>query len=468
MTDLDTEPTSTHTPEERALTGREACDRLPRARLAEWAPAADRPDPVELLLADEGDRIPELLPLRHERMAASPFAFYRGSAIIFAADAASRPDTGLRAQLCGDAHLANFGGYATPERELVFDLNDFDETCPGPFEWDLSRLAASFEVGGRANGLDQASRALAVQAVATGYCSRMAELGRMGNLELVAARMLVSDAGAEVKATASRDAMRRFRDNVRKTRSRNRMKALAKLTEVVDGELRFLSDPPILVRIHELFEDDLAELVRQHVGAALDGYRESLSPDRRALMDRYRLVDVARKVVGVGSVGTRCWVALFVGRDQLDPLFLQVKEAGPSVLEAYAGASRYENHGQRVVEGQRLQQSATDILLGWTRVADREGRSHDYYVRQLWDQKGSAALDQLDADSMRAYAQICGQTLARSHARSGDPIAISAYLGGGKSTGRALVEFSRVYADQNEADHARFVAHLGSDGTLQG
>jgi len=375
VTARDRSPGADLTPSERALSGRRAREQVRRTTLGEWSPATERPDPVALLLQQETTRAPDLVPVRHERMSASPFAFYRGAAIIMAADLASVPSTGLRVQLCGDAHLANFGAYASPERNLVFDINDFDETLPGPFEWDLKRLAASFEIASRANGFDDRDGDAVVTALVTTYCSTMAEMAAKGNLDIWYTRLTVDDLVQRWSADEPKSFRKQFTRTVRKVESKDRLRALAKLTTLDDGELRFVSRPPLLERMSELVSGtDYAELFN-HIRAALHQYRRTLLPHRRALFDRYRLVDVARKVVGVGSVGTRCWVGLFVGRDDEDPLFLQVKEAEASVLEPHLGRSRYTQHGQRVVEGQRQTQAVSDVLLGWTRYVGIDGQS---------------------------------------------------------------------------------------------
>ena len=361
------------TAQERTLRGRRTRERVPRTVHGEWAPAPDRPDPVELLARQEATRVPELVAVRHERMGASPFAFYRGAAIVFAADVASVPRTGLAVQACGDAHLANFGAYASPERNLVFDINDFDETLPGPFEWDLKRLAASFEVATRSNGFADRDRRAVVEAVTRSYCTSMSEFAAMSNIDLWYLKLDVVDVAARWGVDASKAMIKQFRRTVEKAESKDRLQAFAKLTTMDQGEPRFVSQPPLLDPIRELVGDEEYLEVMDLIKRALHAYRRTLQPDRRRLIDRYRFVDLARKVVGVGSVGTRCWVALFVGRDEDDPLFLQVKEAEASVLEPYLGRSTYAQHGQRVVEGQRLTQAATDILLGWT-ACRRRGR----------------------------------------------------------------------------------------------
>jgi uncharacterized protein (DUF2252 family) len=446
------------TVQERALNGRTARERVRRSTHGEWAPAPDRPDPLELLRQQEVTRVPDLLPVRHERMGASAFAFYRGAAIVMAADLAPLPRTGIDVQLCGDAHLANFGAYASPERILVFDINDFDETLRGPFEWDLKRLAASFEIASRANGFDPSASAAVVTAMVISYCTTMAELAAKGNLDIWYSRLTIDELGRRWGLEETKAARRQYEKNVQKVESKDRLHALAKLTTIDDGELRFVSRPPLLARVSELVTGTEYAEVIDHVRQALQRYRRTLQPDRRELFDRYRFVDLARKVVGVGSVGTRCWVALLVGRDDADPLFLQVKQAEASVLEPYLSKSKYPQHGQRVVEGQRLTQAASDVMLGWTRYTGPEGDSYDYYFRQLWDEKGGAAVETFDPARMTTYAQICGYTLARAHARSGDPIALSGYLGSGASMARALARFAVAYGDQNEADYQKFVA----------
>lgn len=446
------------TPNERAMSGRQVRERVRRSAHGDWSPASDRPDPVGLLRQQEATRVSELLPLRHQRMAESPFAFYRGAAVIFAADMAPAPRTGLDVQLCGDAHLANFGAYASAERTLVFDINDFDETLPGPFEWDLKRLAASFEIASRQLGFDSSDSARIVSMLVATYCASMKMFAGSGNLDLWYTHLTLDDLYRRWGAEATKALRKRFERTVQKATSKDRLHALAKLTVLDDGELRFVSHPPLLERVSELVDGaHYAELV-DRVHKALHEYGRSLQPDRRFLLDHYRFVDLARKVVGVGSVGTRCWVALMIGRDEQDPLFLQVKEAEASVLEPYLGRSTYAQHGQRVVEGQRLTQASSDVLLGWTSVVDDDGQTREYYFRQLWDEKGSAPLESYEPSGMAIYAQVCGYTLARAHARSGDPIAISGYLASGKSMARALTAFATAYADQNEADYGAFVA----------
>jgi uncharacterized protein (DUF2252 family) len=398
-------------------------------------------------------RLPELVPIRYGRMLSSPFAFYRGSAAIMAADLAAGPDSGLRVQLCGDAHLSNFGAFAAPDRQLVFDLNDFDETLPGPWEWDVKRLVASFAIAARENGIGHKQRRSIVGTVAREYRGRMRQLAAARNLDVWYVRLDVHEVAEELERVASRRLMRRFERNVAKARAKDSLRALDRLTHTVDGEPRIISDPPLIVPV-EALQDERPETVEREVRGLLRTYRESLEHDRRQLVDGYRFVHMARKVVGVGSVGTRAWIVLLVGRDDDDPLFLQFKEAGPSVLEPYAGASRYENHGERVVRGQRLMQAASDIFLGWLPAVGMDGHPRDFYGRQLWDGKRSVEIEALDAKGLEIYARACGFTLARAHARSGDRIAIAAYLGSGEAFDRAMSEFAELYADQAERDHA--------------
>jgi uncharacterized protein (DUF2252 family) len=393
-------------------------------------------------------------------MLVSPFTFYRGAAGLMAHDLAGTPRTGLKAQLCGDAHLSNFGGFASPSRDLVFDLNDFDETHPGPFEWDVKRLAASFEIAGRDRGFDDSVRRSAVLTAVRAYREAMRGFAAMNNLGVWYSRLDVSDMLADLRAQKDKKQAKALERGVAKARTKDSMKAFAKLTHVVDGEPRIISDPPLIVPIAELAGEagrDPDEITAG-VLELYRGYRRTLQPDRKTLLEEFRYVDLARKVVGVGSVGTRCWILLLLGRDDEDPLFLQVKETGPSVLEPLLGRSQYRNHGQRVVEGQRLMQAASDIFLGWIRnKAGLDGRQRDFYVRQLWDWKTSVDLETILPRGLELYAQACGWTLARAHARSGDRIAIATYLGKGDVFDRALADFAVAYADQNERDYATLV-----------
>jgi uncharacterized protein (DUF2252 family) len=446
--------------EQRARTGRAARASVPRSALAAWVPGPDRADPTALLTAQETTRVPDLVPLRHERMLASPFTFYRGAAVIMAADLATSPNSGLRVQACGDAHLSNFGGFAAPDRALTFDINDFDETNPGPFEWDVKRLAASFEIAARSLSFTSKETHGVVSRVTRVYREAMTTFSGMTNLDVWYARLDVEKVFAEYRSRATPAEVKRFEKNLAKAQGKDNMKAFTKLTEVVDGEHRIKADPPVVVPLTDLFVgDDLQEL-RMWLEDRIRVYRRTLQPDRRRLLESYRLVDFARKVVGVGSVGTRCWIALMLGRDDADPLFLQVKEAEASVLEPYAGRSGFANHGQRVVEGQRLLQAASDILLGWIRTTGIDGVERDYYLRQLWDGKFSAVIEGMSPSALDIYARLCGWTLARGHARSGDRVAIAAYLGTNDAFERAMVEFSTSYADQNERDYATVASAL--------
>jgi uncharacterized protein (DUF2252 family) len=436
--------------------GRAARRLVPRGSHAQWTPTSDRPDPVDLLEAQARDRIQELLPIRYGRMMASPFAFLRGSAIVMAHDLAGTPKSGIHAQLCGDAHLLNFGAYASPERSLLFDLNDFDETLPGPWEWDIKRLAASFVVAGRDNGFDTVDCRNAARAVTASYRQRMTRFSEMGELEVWYTRIGEEEVrGLLTEARAGKRTTKKLSKNVRKTRGRDSLQALSKLTRVVDGRRIINDDPPLLVRIPE------GDELNSQVYAILESYKRTLQEDRRHLLDRFRFVDAARKVVGVGSVGTRVYVVLLEGRDRDDPLFLQVKEAGASVLERYVESSPYEHHehhGHRVVAGQRLMQAASDIFLGWF----RGGEGRDFYWRQLKDMKGSAKVESMSADELVLYAGICGWALARAHARSGDRVQIAGYLGKSERFDVAIADFAKEYADQTERDHAALCAAVKS------
>ncbi|MET0461253.1 MAG: DUF2252 domain-containing protein [Ilumatobacteraceae bacterium] len=419
-----------------------------------WEAPAGRRDAVAILEDQARSRVAELVPIRYGRMVATPFAFYRGAAAVMAADLAATPRTGLEVQLCGDAHLSNFGAFAAPDRRLVFSINDFDETLPGPFEWDLKRLVGSLAVAGRALGFLAGPRSSIELAAAQSYREAMRDFSTMGSLELWYTRLDVDDIAARYGAEAGVRDLRAFQKVATKAESKDSLRAMAKLTHVVDGHPQFINDPPIVVRFEELVSAEAAALLRRQAGQLLRSYTATLSAERRVLVDRFRFADIARKVVGVGSVGTRTWVVLMLGRDGGDPLLLQVKEAQASVLEPYLGASRYRHHGRRVVEGQRLMQAASDILLGWDRAVGIEGRSTDFFVRQLWDKKGSVVIEEMSQRAMGLYGRLCGWTLARAHARSGDSVAIAAYLGTGDAFDRAMAEFAESYADQNTHDHA--------------
>jgi uncharacterized protein (DUF2252 family) len=451
---------------ERAAEGKAARSVAPRSALAEWEPSADRPDPVGILEKQAETRVAELVPIRNGRMAVSPFTFYRGAAAVMASDLSVAPTSGLRVQMCGDAHLSNFGAFAAPDRSLVFDLNDFDESLPGPWEWDLKRLAASFEIAARENGLKRKERRLILLTAARAYREAMRSFASMRKLDIWYARLDVERVLAELRAQGGAAATKRVEKSVAKARGKDNLRALDRLTTKVGDELRFIDDPPLLVRASDLMPNDETRDFEQTIRGVLADYRSTLQGDRRHLLDGYRLRDLARKVVGVGSVGTRAWIVLLTGRDDSDPMVLQAKEAEASVLEPYAGASRFRNHGRRVVEGQRLMQAASDSFLGWCPAVGVDGRERDFYVRQLWDWKRSVDTETLPPDGLAVYARICGWTLARAHARSGDPVAIGAYLGSGEGLDNAIAEFSRRYADQNERDHVAFLEAIGS-GRIQ-
>jgi uncharacterized protein (DUF2252 family) len=441
------------TTSERAARGRAKRAEVPRSAHAGFDPPAHRRDPVELLEEQAQTRVPELVPIRYGRMLVSPFTFFRGGAYLMAADLAEAPRTGLHVQLCGDAHLSNFGAYAAPDRRLVFSVNDFDETLPGPFEWDVKRLVASFAVAGRDRGFRDADRERINSAVTRAYRESIRQLATERNLDLWYARIDIEDIAREFRAEASSKERKRFEANLAKTRAKDSLKAFSKLTAIVDGEPRIVSDPPLVVPIEDVAGPNEAHLLDDFVHGVINSYRSTLPADRRRLLERYRYAHAARKVVGVGSVGTRAWIALMIGRDDADPLFLQLKEAEASVLEPFLGKSELANHGERVVEGQRLMQSASDLMLGWVQVQRPDGPVRDFYVRQLWDAKGSAIVEAMTPRVMTTYAKLCGWTLARAHARSGDAIAIAGYLGSGDVFDRALASFAEAYADQNERDY---------------
>jgi uncharacterized protein (DUF2252 family) len=446
---------------ERAAAGRAARSVARRSTHAEWSPPANRRDPVAIIEAQDERRVPDLVPIRHGRMAASPFTFYRGAAAVMAADLASTPVSGFRVQTCGDAHLSNFGAFAAPDRRLVFDLNDFDETLPGPWEWDVKRLAASFALAGRDRGFKRSERSAALLASVRSYREAMRAFAGEGDLAVWYERLDVEEQLGKVEALDP-GSVRRFERGIAKARTKDSVRAMEKLTEVVDGEIRFVSQPPLIVPIEDLVPPGLAADLEAALREVIVSYRSTLPGDRQHLLDGYEFRRIARKVVGVGSVGTRAWVILMTGRDDEDPLFLQAKEADASVLEPYAGPSHFRNHGRRVVEGQRMMQAAGDIFLGWCVVNGLDGRDRDFYVRQLWDWKRSVEVENLSPVGLQAYANVCGWTLARAHARSGDRIAIAAYLGGGDNFDRAVCHFAESYADQSERDHAALCDAIAS------
>jgi len=458
--------------EERLAQGKKARDLTPPSSHTGWAPATDRPDPVALLEEQNVTREPDLVPVRHGRMLVSPFTFYRGAAKIMAADLNDTPVAGLRVQLCGDAHLSNFGAFASPERRLLFDLNDFDETLPGPFEYDVKRMAASFTIAGRNNGFGKADIKAATLASVRAYREAMASFAEMGTLAIWYAHLdedeLMKGVRSAAKASktkkdakAAKRAEKTAEKTAAKARTRDSLQALSKLGEVVSGRYRIVSQPPIVVPMRELAATYglSAEEVERGLHEQFRAYRATLRDDQRRLLERFELVDVARKVVGVGSVGTRAFIGLLQGRDQQDPLFLQVKEATSSVLEGPLPKSRYRQHGQRVVDGQRMMQAASDIFLGWTKGVDV---TRHFYWRQLRDMKGSADVEAMVPVGLSFYAGICGWTLARAHARSGDPVAIAAYLGSSDQFDRSISDFSQRYADQNELDYQAFAKAIRS------
>ncbi|AZP15227.1 DUF2252 domain-containing protein [Streptomyces aquilus] len=445
-------------PAERAAHGREARRRAPRSSHGWYEPAPQRLDPVEVVERQSAERVPELVPIRYGRMLESPFRFYRGAAAIMAADLAPLPDTGLQVQLCGDAHPLNFRLLASPERRLVFDINDFDETLPGPFEWDVKRLAAGFVTAARANGFSRKQQNSTVRACVRAYRERMHEFAGMRTLDIWYAQD-AADRLRELMASAmDEEEARRTARATERARTRTHLKAYAKLTEMTDQGRRITPDPPLITPLDQLLDDPSEEGREKQLRGLVDQYAQTLPSERRHLLRRYRLVDMARKVVGVGSVGTRCWILLLLGRDDDDPLLLQAKEAGESVLSAPTGGDRYDNQGRRVVTGQRLMQTTSDIFLGWTSVVGLDGQDRDFYVRQLWDWKGIAQTETMGPDLLDLFGRLCGASLARAHARSGDPIALAAYLGTSDRFDRALTEFAQSYADQNERDFAALEA----------
>jgi uncharacterized protein (DUF2252 family) len=471
-------------PADRAARGKAARAGAPRDSHAGFQPAADRPDPVSLLESQAASRVPELLPIRYGRMLASPFAFFRGAALLMARDLAATPASGLTVQICGDAHLSNFGVFASPERRLVFDINDFDETLPGPWEWDVKRLATSVEVAARGNDFGRKQRREIVVAAVTRYRQAMRRLAELGEVEAWQSPAEIDELRERYQAILS-DRERRLADaDLDRARDRAGLHSLDKLVHLVPGqsvqaakpakarkaregaesekagELRFVTDPPLLVPLADLPEAEGANGLEAHLNGIMANYRRTLEWDRRFLIGKYQVTDMARKVVGIGSVGMRCWIILLTGRDQEDRLFLQVKEAVPSVLSGFIGTSPYPSQGERVVAGQRLMQAASDVFLGWHPT--RSVLAHDYYVRQLRDWKFSLAVEDMDLPTMRTYAELCGQTLARAHARSGDRIAIAAYLGKSPVFDKAVAGFAADYADQNERDHASLAAAVES------
>jgi hypothetical protein len=438
---------------DRAARGKDARAEVPRSAHAVFEPSPTRPDPVELLEQQAKTRVPELVPIRYGRMLVSPFTFYRGAAMIMAHDLAGTPRSRLTVQCCGDAHLSNFGVFASPERELVFDVNDFDETLPGPWEWDVKRLAASMLIAAQDDGFPAKDQHRIVLDTVGSYRSAMRGFAGMSTLDEWYSHLDIENTVAEYGGQYKPKIVKRTDKELAKARTKDSTTALSKLTEVVDGQLRIVDESPLIVPLSKLAAGDQREAIVEDLHRLLRGYRDTLEFDRRLLFEKFELHDVARKVVGVGSVGTRCWIALMLARGGRDPLFLQIKEADASVLEALLEPSRFRNHGERVIAGQRLMQADSDIFLGW--VHDKAGlddQPRDFYVRQLKDWKGSAEIEQMNPSGMAAYGRLCGWTLARAHARTGDPIAIGSYLGGGTSFDHAILEFSNAYAKQNQSD----------------
>jgi uncharacterized protein (DUF2252 family) len=436
---------------------------VPRSRHAIFEPQSRRPDPIKLLERQAKTRVPELVPIRYGRMLVSPFTFYRGGALIMASDLAATPRSGLQVQCCGDAHLSNFGVFASPERQLVFDLNDFDETLPGPWEWDVKRLAVSMLIAARDNDFAAKDQDKIVLDTLESYRTAMAGFAGMNNLDVWYAHLEIEKVLKEFGSQLKPRGVKKTEKLITKARTKDSMAAFSKLTRIVDGEARIVAEPPLIVPIEDLAQGKERDEMFDGLHEILRSYRETLEHDRRALLEEFRLTDFARKVVGVGSVGTRAWIALMLGRDDQDPLFLQMKEAEASVLEEFLGPSEFDNHGERVVNGQRLMQATSDIFLGWLHVeSGLDGHERDFYGRQLKDWKGSAETEQMLPTGMAAYGKLCGWTLARAHARSGDRIAIASYLGKGPTFDRAILEFSRAYAEQNELDYKALAAAVKS------
>jgi uncharacterized protein (DUF2252 family) len=450
----------------RAEAGRQARANSPRSTHSSW-PTENRPDPIALLEEQARDRVPELVPIRYGRMMTSPFSFFRGSAAIMAADLAGSSDSGITVQLCGDAHLSNFGLFASPERALIFDINDFDETLPGPWEWDIKRLAASFEVAGRHRGFSSTERVTITRAVVRGYRERMKALASSPVLSAWYERLDADQVSALVRKEhrakrAKAKLVERTEDALAKARTRDSMRAFEKLVTNIDGQLRIAADPPLIVPLSQLTPvGGSVEENEVTMGELLRSYQSTLIQQNHPVRE-YDFIDMARKVVGVGSVGTRAWVLLLRGRDDRDPLLLQAKQAGASVLERYLPPSVYVNHGERVVRGQRLMQAASDIFLGWQRVQTAGEQARDFYVRQLHDWKGSADIETMPVPGVMMYARVCGETLARAHARSGDRVAIASYLGSSDTFDRAIARFATAYSDQNELDYEAFRAAIES------
>ena len=448
---------------ERVARGKAARAEVPRSRHAIFEPQSRRPDPIKLLERQAKTRVPELVPIRYGRMLVSPFTFYRGGALIMASDLAATPRSGLQVQCCGDAHLSNFGVFASPERQLVFDLNDFDETLPGPWEWDVKRLAVSMLIAARDNDFAAKDQDKIVLDTLESYRTAMAGFAGMNNLDVWYAHLEIEKVLKEFGSQLKPRGVKKTEKLITKARTKDSMAAFSKLTRIVDGEARIVAEPPLIVPIEDLAQGKERDEMFDGLHEILRSYRETLEHDRRALLEEFRLTDFARKVVGVGSVGTRAWIALMLGRDDQDPLFLQMKEAEASVLEEFLGPSEFANHAERVVTGQQLMQASSDIFLGWLRLEAVSDRPPiDFYVRQLRDWKGAGDIATMTPAAMAEYGRWCGWALARAHARSGDRIAIASYLGSGAVFERAIVEFSHAYAEQNERDYQALLAAIKS------
>ena len=438
---------------------------VPRDVFTSWVPASTRPDAAELVFSQDAMRVSELVPVRHERMSVSSFAFYRGAALVMASDLSTLPTTGIEVQVCGDAHISNFGLYLSPERRTVFDINDFDETCRGPWEWDIARLAASVEICGRYRGFSAELRENAVCSAVRMYREAMRRLSRMGNMEVWYAHADVEALIGEFGGKLNKKTRKKIAKSMEKSKQKNSTRAVKKFTEVVDGQLRVKNDPPLVVPLRIIIKrgdaaGDVESNMAQLIARVLTQYKETLPPERAALLEEYRGVDIAHKVVGVGSVGLLAWILVLEGVDENDALVLQIKEATNSVLERFVGSSHYKNNGQRVVEGQHAMQTASDTMLGWTRLRMPDGREHDFYVRQLWDGKGSIDLETINERQLVGLAKACGVTLAHAHARTGDRHAIASYLGKQDIFDKAMLKFARIYAQQNERDYQKFLEAL--------
>jgi uncharacterized protein (DUF2252 family) len=444
------------TPEERIARGRAPRAKVPRSSQGGFSRPLGRPDPVAQLEKQGRTRVPELVAIRYGRMLESPFAFFRGAALVMAADLASMPRVGIPAQICGDAHLSNFGAFASPERRMIFDVNDFDETLPGPWEWDLKRLVASLAVAGRNNKFSLGDRRSIVMAAAAEYRTAMARFAGMPTVDVWYFHVDVDDLLLQVRPEMPPRVYKQLTQDLTRARTRDSAQVFSKLTRLMDGNPRIVSERPVTVPVFELYPKLEAERIQRSLLDVVSGYRSTLPNDRQHLLDGYRFIELARKVVGVGSVGSGAWILLFLGRDVSDPLILQAKEAEESVLEAFVGSSEYRNHGERVVSGQRLMQAGSDIFLGWQRVQGPDGKEHDYYVRQFRDWKWTPHLSRLPVSAMKLWGRLCAGALAHGHARSGDCIALAAYLGQSDAFDHAMASFAEAYADQSESDYEVF------------